>query len=442
MPEGRLNNNQLQELAELDNPDRLDYESILSECAATMQEIVQQLDSNITGLNIESLPESDPLRKLLEVTAYRELLTRQQINESIQACRLATAQGNDLRRLAGLMLSPTPDEDINEDVLREKILNQYQSMHTAGSVDAYKHFARTAIPAGLIVDIKVESPAAGIVDVCLLFHSKLHLDNNALSPDFVGPQRSSRDYEKQRENYLRQVQKNLTREDIRPIGHFVNVRQAMTKEYTVKARLGLYNQPGSAEVLATARREVWRYITGRYRLGATVHRSGILSALHQASVQYILLDDLIPGAKQADVGLNPDQAPICKMIQIEIDSEVPDEGVREADLRNVSISAGKLSCDLVFRPPVNEIRITQYLVYWGTAQGTKLFGIPPVADIAVGGEKHIRLVEISLPERAGSLIIITANQNGEMEQGYTLLLPSAKKLAGDIPNDDKKGDEQ
>jgi phage-related baseplate assembly protein len=422
MIEGRLSDDQLRELAALDNPEKLDYEAILGECANTLQAVLQR-DQSTTELNIGALPESDPLRKLIEVTAYRELLARQQINESIQACRLASAQGQDLKRLAALMLPPLDEPIVNEEAIRSEILNQYQVKHTAGSVEAYKHFARIAVASGLIVDINVESPSTGVVDICLLFHSKLHLDNNSLRPDFVGPRRNNQDYENERAGYLSQVKKNLYRDDVRPIGHYVRVRQAKTKNYTVKARLGVVNQPGAEEVLATARREVWRYITERYRLGATVYRSGILSALHQASVQYILLDDLVPGASQADVGLNGDQAPLCSLIQIEIDSEVPDEIVRNANIEAVTLREGNLSCDLMFEPPSNETRITHYLVYWGTSQNSKLSGVPPVASLSVGGEKRIRLVAITIPENAQSLIIFTANQNGEMDTGFTITIP-------------------
>ena len=44
--------------------------------------------------------ESDPLIKLMEVTAYRELLLRQRINQAAKANLLAFATGTDLDSLA------------------------------------------------------------------------------------------------------------------------------------------------------------------------------------------------------------------------------------------------------------------------------------------------------------------------------------------------------
>lgn len=413
---GRLSQHDLRELIEQDNPARLDYEIILDECKQTIQDFIQ-LDPDIVNLSITSLPESDPLIKLLEVMAYRELIVRQQMNENKLASHLATASGADLERLAKL-INPL-NNHANDDILRGELLDDYTETHTAGTAEAYNHFAHMALPNGILVNTWIETPETGTVDIHLLFHSKLYFDKQALSTGEIEPERA-KELEDLRSNYLKTVEQYLAREDIRPIGHYLRIHQASAKMYKVVARLGVYNEPGATEVLETARQEVWRYITERYQLGATVYRSGILSALHQANVHYILLEDIDPDGERPDVLVAPNQVPLCCLLDITFDNERPTEKIRRAVLRNVEYTAKSLSCILSIIPPEFEIRITHYLIYWGTSKGEKLYGTPPIATIQVGGIKDVKLTGANVPENATTLVIYTANQNGEMERGYPI----------------------
>ena len=60
---------------------------------------VEDLDSRLDGQLI--VVESDPSIKVLEASAYREMLVRGRVNDGVRAVLLATAQGSDLDHIAG-----------------------------------------------------------------------------------------------------------------------------------------------------------------------------------------------------------------------------------------------------------------------------------------------------------------------------------------------------
>lgn len=72
--------------------EELDYETILTAMRAKLAELLP--DWTASDL------ESDPANKVLEVAAYREMLMRQRVNESVRACMLAFARSTDLDHLA------------------------------------------------------------------------------------------------------------------------------------------------------------------------------------------------------------------------------------------------------------------------------------------------------------------------------------------------------
>ncbi len=72
--------------------EELDYETILTAMRVKLAELLP--DWTASDL------ESDPANKVLEVAAYREMLMRQRVNESVRACMLAFARSTDLDHLA------------------------------------------------------------------------------------------------------------------------------------------------------------------------------------------------------------------------------------------------------------------------------------------------------------------------------------------------------
>ncbi len=417
MTTGHLSLSDLEKLAGEVSQDLPDYESILLECKASLQETVSRVPG-LSSIEVNALPESDPLSKLLEVLAYRELYVRQQINERVDACRLAKAQEIDLNRLASLFLSDRPELS---QTVPQRIISQAGAIHTAGSIEGYRHFAYDALSfeeKSELVDVRVNNPGAGVVEIILLFSRRIMLHDQTLT------EADSAVSSKKLEGLVEKVRLRLLDNSIRPIGHKIEVHAAQTVPFKITARLGLESMPGAAEVRSAAEKKVNEYIGERFRFGSTIYRTGVLSALHQEGVKYIVLEAFTSDVSLTDLFTDQNCAPLCESIDIEIDSLTPDEMIRSAYLERFSWSKdGEMSCELAINPPANEIRITHYYVYWASKSGKKVTGIPPVAVISAGGENRIHLIDITIPKQAESLVVHTANQNGEMFEGFPVKLP-------------------
>ncbi len=75
----------------------LDYETLLAERKATLISLYPA-DEQASVARVLAL-ESDPLVKLLQENAYREVILRQRINEAAKAVMVAWANGSDLDQL-------------------------------------------------------------------------------------------------------------------------------------------------------------------------------------------------------------------------------------------------------------------------------------------------------------------------------------------------------
>ena len=84
--------------------------------------------------------ESDPVLKLLEATAYRELLLRQRVNEAAKGVMLAYAAGPDLDQIGALFgVSRLDGEDDTR--LRYRVQQGFAALGAAGPVQAYRAHA-------------------------------------------------------------------------------------------------------------------------------------------------------------------------------------------------------------------------------------------------------------------------------------------------------------
>src|SRR5471032_2389355 len=89
------------DLSQLPAPDvveQLDYESLFEERKSTLISLypVEQQEAIRRTLSFES----EPLVKLLQENAYREVILRQRVNEAARAVMVAYATGSDLDQLA------------------------------------------------------------------------------------------------------------------------------------------------------------------------------------------------------------------------------------------------------------------------------------------------------------------------------------------------------
>ncbi len=108
----------------------LDYEAVLSALRADL--LARHPDvASVLAL------ESEPINKLLQVAAYRELLLRARINDAARAVLLPWAVGTDLDNLAARYdLARLPAED--DDRLRARTLIGYHALSAAGSPASWR----------------------------------------------------------------------------------------------------------------------------------------------------------------------------------------------------------------------------------------------------------------------------------------------------------------
>ncbi|EOI5914275.1 baseplate assembly protein [Enterobacter hormaechei] len=292
----------LNQLAAPDVVEELDFETILTERKATLVSLYpeDQQDAVARTLTLES----EPMVKLLQENAYREVIWRQRVNESARAVMLAYAAGHDLDNVGAnynverlvispadeTTLPPTPAVMESDTDYRLRIQQAFEGMSVAGSTGAYQFHGRSAD--GRVADISVISPEPACVTV-----SVLSRENNGAASDEL----------------LAVVRAALNDEDVRPVADRVTVQSAEIVDYTIDAALYLYPGPESEPVLSAAKAKLQTYISAQHRLGRDIRKSAIYAALHVEGVQRVEL-----AAPVADIVLDDTQASHCTAYSVKI----------------------------------------------------------------------------------------------------------------------------
>lgn len=247
--------------------EELSVEQILEEMIAYHKE----LDKEFTA----PLP-SDPVYKIFEANAYRELLLRQRINEAAKAVLVAYAEDEDLDHLAaGIPLKrnlidagdktaypPVPPKYEDNDDFRRRCVYAPEGFSTAGPIGAYVFHALS------VVGVKDAYPASPEpVEVHLYILSK---EGNGV-PD---------------QALLDKVDTAFTA-DVRPFTDHLQIKPAVVKEYQIEATLHFMPGPSAETVLVEARKKLDAYVAKSHALGMCVARSGIDAALHIAGVHRV-----------------------------------------------------------------------------------------------------------------------------------------------------------
>ncbi|WDE04689.1 baseplate J/gp47 family protein [Thalassomonas viridans] len=273
----------------------LDYEGILANMTADLKNRMPEFDAMV---------ESDPVFKVLEVAAYRELLLRARINEASRAVMVAYAKGSDLDHLGALFgverlvitpadpgaNPPVPAVMESDERLRQRIPFSLEGYSTAGPSGAYKYHALAASTE--VKDVAVSSPLPGEVHVAVL--STL----GDGTPD---------------EALLGQITDTLTHDDIRPLTDRVIVKPASIKPYQVAAELLFHSGPDKTLVAGQAREALTRYLDEEQTLGNEITQSGIFAALHQTGVKKVILQ-----SPATDIAVAADEAAYCTDINLDI----------------------------------------------------------------------------------------------------------------------------
>ncbi len=274
----------------------LDYETIIAELTADLISRDPELADTLSL-------ESEPLTKLLEVAAYRELLLRQRINEAAKAVMLAYAQDEDLEHLAALLdverLEIDPgDPDANppvlptfegNDALRRRVLLSLNGLSTAGPERAYIYHALSA--SGDVKDADAFSEAPGKVTVVVLSQ----LESGEAAPELLST-----------------VSGAVNAKDTRPLTDHPTAVSAEIIGYTIRAILHILPGPEAAVVRENAQAAAEAYTQEQHRIGEQVTLSGVYAALHQPGVQRV---ELI--SPTATLTTTRKQAPYCEAIELQ-----------------------------------------------------------------------------------------------------------------------------
>ncbi|WP_373309360.1 baseplate assembly protein [Laribacter hongkongensis] len=246
--------------------------------------------------------ESEPLTKLLEENAYRELLLRQRINEAARAVMLPYAGGSDLEQLAAnvgvarLLIDPgkpdawppVPPTRETDDSLRTRAQMAFEGLSVAGPRAAYVWHALSAD--GRVADVDVHSPEPCEVVVTVLAQA----GNGAAGEDLLAIVRAA-----------------LSAETLRPIGDRLTVQGATIVDYRIDATLLLESGPESEPVIKAARLQAEAYVSRQRRIGRDIDRSALFAALHVEGVKRVELRQ-----PAADMRLERHQAGHCTAIEL------------------------------------------------------------------------------------------------------------------------------
>lgn len=275
--------------------EELDFEAILAERRQALLDLVPANRREEIEATLEL--ESEPLTKLLQENAYREMIWRQRVNEAARAVMLAHSRDEDLDNLVAnfeverLIIDPgdpnatppVPTTFESNDDLRLRAQQAWEGLSVAGPRGAYVFHARSAD--GRVSDATAISPAPCEAVVTLLSTE----GNGEASQELVDI-----------------VEAALSAEDIRPVADRLTVQSATIVDYIVDAELYVYPGPEQEPILEAAEASLQRYISEQRRLGRDIRRSALFAALHVEGVQRVELAE-----PAADVVLDETQAAHC-----------------------------------------------------------------------------------------------------------------------------------
>lgn len=265
----------------------LDFEAILLDLRA---ELLQRMPTVADVIDLES----EPLRKLLEVAAYREVLLRQRVNEAARSVMLAYAGGSDLEHLgANIDIERLDGEDDTR--LRGRVQKGYNRLAAAGPLEAYRQHAM-AVSAD-IIDVDVFSEAPGRVTVTVLAREPVKQEQASEEARTIGIALFGAHADVQLSwvvagndsPLMRQVLAALNAEHVRPLTDHVVVRATEVHPIAVAAVLEVLPGPDPTVILARRRATLEAHLRTIRTARHDVTRAAITAALVEPGVKDVRL---------------------------------------------------------------------------------------------------------------------------------------------------------
>lgn len=264
----------------------IDYEAILAERIASLAAKLR-----LAGIewDVGDL-ETDPLKILEEVDAFRETLDLGAINDAAKAVLLPYAEGADLDVIGVLFgVERLPAE--LDPRYRRRIALAPEAYSTAGSKGAYEYHA-LSLTTG-VLDVAATSPAAGVARVVVL------------TDEAPGTPAS--------DAVVSAVRARLLDDTIRPLTDHVVVQAAAPAAFAIAVRITLPAGPDPTVVAALARKALATFAADCRRVGRGVDPSEVSGAAWSPSVRRVETMSPVVG-----VPADPTRAPLCTGISIDM----------------------------------------------------------------------------------------------------------------------------
>lgn len=270
----------------------LDYEEILARKIAKLKELEPEWDSTL---------ESDPALKVLQASAYSEMIERQRVNDAAKSVMLPWSTSSDLENLAALFklkreviveenleVSPPIAQVLESDQsLSERCLLAWHSLSTAGPRKSYIFHARSA--SSQVKGANAYRIKGGQIALIVLAHS---VDGSA------------------DEALLKIVSDAISDEEVRPLCSEAVVKSALIHEFKLQVTLDIATEVSHMRVVEEAEEKAWEYVRFQHRIGGLVSESALKAALHVFGVRDVDLHGF------TTIRTDKDSAPFCYEIKI------------------------------------------------------------------------------------------------------------------------------
>ncbi|TQF71854.1 baseplate assembly protein [Pseudoalteromonas luteoviolacea] len=293
---------------------------------------------------------SDPVIKLVESFAYRELLLRQRINESAHGVLLANATSSELDYLGNrfgvqrAILIPADDSKIppqkavyeSDERFRERIALALEGFSTAGPAGAYAFHALKG--SQYVKDVFVDAPQFAYADLpeqvtnllppsakLLMCTDDAGITSDVLAGiqppepmpgDVVLTLLSSQSNGRASQEVIDDVKAQLNKDSVRPLTDRVLIKSADIIEFDLDATLHIYPGMDGEAIVLEAKNSLATWLKQHHKLGHDISLSGLYAVLHQAGVQRVELR-----SPQWDITAHAHQAVFCKGMNIEVGEE-------------------------------------------------------------------------------------------------------------------------
>lgn len=315
------------DLSKLQSPDlleELDYEEILEQWKVDFKKNYKS--------DFDLSLESEPVVKLLETGAYRELLLRQRVNDSAREVMLAHSKGTNLDNLGALFgvtrgvefpgdpdsIPPLPTEFESDEKMRKRIQLAPEGFSTAGPEGAYVFHAFSSSP--FVEDVSIDAPKfesfnddnvslpANVFAYKAVYTAGL---SNPRPGDVVVIILISKDTDITDSEVLTLVESRLSDENVRPLTDRVFVKKAVQLNYEICAEIKVSKGPGGDIAFEKSRKKIEAFVKENRKIGKNISLSGIYSALHCPGIEKVEL------TKPAmEITSNTDEVPECTNITL------------------------------------------------------------------------------------------------------------------------------